>query len=116
MVENDGVNIESHKTCLWFPDQKIFMDFDNTTRTIGTIDYCLLNLKSALIEKARLGFHTHLGSPYTLSVIKMHTCNLQEYKSLLDEILTDYQFVEDGWKGGIELDPGEWVWLQMMTQ
>jgi hypothetical protein len=46
----------------------------------------------------------------------MHTCNLQEYKSLLDEILTDYQFVEDGWKGGIELDPGEWVWLQMMTQ
>lgn len=110
------MNIESHKTCLWFPDQKIFMDFDNTTKTLDTIDWNLLNLKSVLLDKARLGFHTHLGLPYTLSVSKMHTRNLHDHKSLLDGILTDYQFVEDGWKGGIQLDPGEWVWLQMMTQ
>jgi hypothetical protein len=45
----------------------------------------------------------------------MHTCNLQEYKSLLDDIQTDYQFVEDGWEGDIQLDLGEWTWLQMMT-
>lgn len=116
MFANVDMKIETYKSCLWFPDQKILVDFDITSKNPGSLDWKYLTLKSQLVYDASLCFGTHLGLPYTFSVTKMKKLYLQDYKSLLDEILGDYEFVQDGWKGGIKLSNEYYVWLQLMTQ
>lgn len=67
-----------------------------------------------ICEHAHLILVAHSTIPYRLCVVKNRAITLCEQAHRLKDIFTDYQVVDDGWRGAIQLSQAEWVHHMLM--
>lgn len=62
-----------------------------------------------ICEHAHLILVAHTTIPHRLCVVKNREIKLDDQSHRLKDIFTDYQIVDDGWRGAIQLSQAEWV-------
>jgi hypothetical protein len=95
---NDGL--------FWLPEFKVLICL-NSGVNLGTYGYSDLRLLSDLV----LSCHTSV--PRRLCVHRNRSPSLHEHVTVLDQIWQEYEIIDDGWRGAVQVSESDWLLMRL---